>query len=113
MCQCRLAGTISYQFSVINSRFQRKMVDLRLSMADLRILIVIHAGFLLLDLLVVDVVIVVHQLVDGAVGREFDDAVGDGLDKLMVVGSKQNVSLELNKVVVESLNRLEVEVVGR
>ena len=71
----------------------------------------VHPGFLFLDLLVVDVVIILHELINGAVRGELDDAVGDGLDELMVVRSKEDVTLELHEVIVESLNALQVEVV--
>ena len=46
---------------------------------------IIHLLLKLLDLSVVDVVVVVHQLVDGAAGGKLDDAVGHGLDELVVV----------------------------
>ena len=63
----------------------------------------VQLGFLLLDGLVVDVVVVGHQLVDGATGRQLDDAVGHGVDELMVVRCKEDVALELDEVVVEGL----------
>ena len=74
--------------------------------------LVIHLLFLCLDVLIVDVVIIAHQLVDSALWSELDDAVGHGVDELMVVRCKQNVTLKLNQVVVECLNRLQIQVVG-
>ena len=47
--------------------------------------LIVHLCLLGLDRLVVDVVIVGHQLIDGALRGQFDDAVGHGVDKLMVV----------------------------
>ena len=72
----------------------------------------VHPFLLLLDLGIIDVVVVVHELVDGAFGRKLDDAVGDRLDKLMVVAGEDDVALKLNQVVVESLDGLQVQVVG-
>src|SRR3712207_8385007 len=53
-----------------------------------------------------------RPIFDGTLGREFDDAVGHGLDKLVVVAGKEDVALELREVVVKGLNAFEVEVVG-
>ena len=47
--------------------------------------LVIHLGFLFLDGLIMDIFIVGHQLIDSSVWCEFNDAIGYGLDKLMVV----------------------------
>ena len=66
-----------------------------------------------LDVVAVYVVIVLHQLIDVTLRTEFDDAVGDRLDELVVVGCEEDVSLELLEVVVERLDGFEVEVVGR
>ena len=74
--------------------------------------LIVHFLLLLLNLSVVDVVVVVHQFVNGAVGSQFDDAVGNGLDELMVVAREQNITLELHQVVVESLDAFKVKVVG-
>ena len=59
------------------------------------------------------IVLVGHEFVDGAVGRQLNDAVGYGVDKLMVVRSEEDVAAEALQVVVECLNRLHVEVVSR
>ena len=67
----------------------------------------------LLYALVGDVVVVLDALVDDAVWREFDDAVGNGLYELVVVRRHQDYALEVNQSVVERLNGFEVEVVGR
>ena len=67
----------------------------------------------LLDVVAVDVVVVLHELVDVSLGGELDDAVGYGLDELVVVGCEEDVALVLLEVVVERLDGLEVEVVGR
>lgn len=45
----------------------------------------VHLGFLLFYLIVVDIFVVGHHLVDGSAWRQFDDPVGDRLDKLMVM----------------------------
>ena len=60
-----------------------------------------------------DIVIILHHLVDDSVGRQFNDAIGHGLDELMVVRSKKDVSLVNLQVIVESLDGLQVQVVGR
>ena len=70
----------------------------------------IHLGFLLLDLFIVDVVVVGHQLVDGTLRCQFDDAVGNGIDELMVVRGEDDVALELYQVVVEGLDTLKVNI---
>ena len=72
----------------------------------------IQAFALLTDAVVVDVVFVAHEFVDGAVGREFDDTVGHGVDKLVVVRGEEDVAAEALQVVVESLDGLHVQVVG-
>ena len=38
-----------------------------------------------LDVVAVDVVVVLHELVDVSLGAKLDDAVGYGLDELVVV----------------------------
>ena len=73
----------------------------------------VHPCFLLLYLVIIDVVIVSHELVDGALWSELYDAVGHSIDELVVVGSKEYIALKGNKVVVERLNGLKVKVVGR
>ena len=72
----------------------------------------VHSVFLFLDGIAADVVVVLHELVDDAVRREFDDAGCYGLDELVVVAGEEDVALEELEVVVEGLNALEVEVVG-
>ena len=59
-----------------------------------------------------DVFIVLHHLVDDAIGSELDDAVGHGLDELVVVTAEEYVATVELQVVVERLDALEVEVVG-
>lgn len=71
----------------------------------------IHLCFLLLDLRIINVVIVSHQLIDSSFRREFDDTVGNGVDELMVVGREDDIALELYQVVVERLNGFKVKVV--
>ena len=71
----------------------------------------VHSLFLLLDGIVADVVVIVHELVYDAVWREFYDACGNSLDELVVVRAEQDVTLEELEVVVESLDALQVEVV--
>ena len=72
----------------------------------------IHAGAHLFDEVTGDVFIVFHHLVDDAIRREFDDAVGDGLDELVVVTAEEDVALIEFQVVVECLDALKVEMVG-
>lgn len=62
----------------------------------------VHSCSLLLDLVVVDILIVRHELVDGTLGRELDDTVGNRLDELGIVGGEQNVALESHEVVVQA-----------
>ena len=57
---------------------------------------------MLADLLVVDILVVGRELVDGATGRELDDAAGHGTNKLQVVGTEKDVALELHEVVVKA-----------
>ena len=72
----------------------------------------IHTGAHLFDEVTSDVFVVFHHLVDDAIRREFDDAVGDGLDELVVVTAEENVAFIELQVVVECLDALEVEMVG-
>lgn len=63
----------------------------------------IHFCFLFLYAVVEDIVVVGHQLVDGALWSQLYDAVSHSVYKLVVVRCKENVALERYKVVVESL----------
>ena len=65
------------------------------------------------NMAVADVIVVFHHLVNHSVGTDFDNAVAYGLNELVVVRRHQHVALELDQRVVERLNRLKVEVVGR
>ena len=72
----------------------------------------IHLGALLFQLLVVDVVVILHELVDCSVWSQLYDAVCHGLYELVVMAAEEDVALESYEVVVESLNALEVEMVS-
>ena len=50
--------------------------------------------------------------IDCAVGGDFNNAVGDRLDKLVVVGGKKDGSSEAFKSFVEGCDRFKVQVVG-
>ena len=54
----------------------------------------IHFFSEFLDFRVVDVVFVGHEFINLAIRCQFNDAVGDGVDKLMVVTGKEDVALE-------------------
>ena len=89
---------------------------LRLSLQKLcqpRGLFAVELSLKFLDVGVAYVVFVVHQFVDVAVWCELYDAIGHGVDKLMVVRSKENVAFEELEVVVEGLDAFHVEVVCR
>ena len=58
-----------------------------------------------------DVVVVIHHLIDNAIRRQLDDAVGDGLDELVVVAREEDVAFERLQRVVERLDGFEVQVV--
>ena len=75
-------------------------------------LLFIHAGAHLFDEVAGDVFVVFHHLVDDAIRSEFDDAVGDGLDELVVVTAEEHIAFIELQVVVECLDALEVEMVG-
>ena len=64
------------------------------------------------DALIVHVILIADEFVDRTVGSKLNDAVGHGVDKLMVVRCEEDVAAEALQVVVECLNRLHVEVVG-
>ena len=75
-------------------------------------LLPIKARLKFLHTFVTDVVFVVHELVNRAVGRKFDDAVGYGVDKFVVVRSEEDVTLVEFQVVVKRLDTFHVQVVG-
>ena len=79
---------------------------------DLSGVCAVHSLFLFMDGIAADVVVVVHELVDDACWREFDDAGCNGLDELVVVAGKEDVALEELEVVVEGLDAFQVEVVS-
>ena len=60
-----------------------------------------------------DVIVVVHHFIDDAIRRQFDDAVGDGLDELVVVAREEDIAFERLERVVERLDGFEVQVVRR
>ena len=61
-----------------------------------------------------DIVLVLSLIVDvTAVGAQVDDAVGDGVDNLIVVGGEQDIPAEVGKTVVDGCDRFKVEMVGR
>lgn len=67
----------------------------------------------LLDALIHDVIIIVHILIDYAVGCDLNYAVGNGIDKLVVMRCHQYDALVVDQRVVKRLYSLKVEVVGR
>ena len=77
-----------------------------------QILLPIHTGTHLTDVVTGDVVIIVHHLVDDAIGGELYDAVGHSLYELMVVAAEEDVAFVELQIVVECLDALKVEVVG-
>lgn len=66
-----------------------------------------------LDFVVVDIVFVAHQFVNSAIRRQFNDAVGNSVDKLMVVAGEEDVSLVELQIIVECLDAFHIQVVGR
>ena len=66
-----------------------------------------------LDAIIVDIVIVAHQLVNAAVWCDFDDTIGYGVDKFVVVRCKKDVATILLQVVIERLNTFHIQVIGR
>ena len=60
-----------------------------------------------------DVIVVVHHFIDDAIRRQLDDAVGDGLDELVVVAREEDIAFERLERVVERLDGFEVQVVRR
>lgn len=60
-----------------------------------------------------DVIVVVHHFIDDAIRRQLDDAVGDGLDKLVVMAREEDIAFERLERVVERLDGFEVQVVRR
>ena len=51
-----------------------------------------------LDVIAVDIIVILHQLVDVTLGTQLYDAVGNRLDELVVVRSEEDVALELLQV---------------
>ena len=72
----------------------------------------IHASAHLFDLVTGDVFIVFHHLVDDAIRSQLDDAVGNGLNELVVVTAEEDIAFIELQIIVECLDALEVEVVG-
>ena len=62
---------------------------------------------------IVNIILVIHQFVYDAVRSKFNDAVCHSVDKLVVVTCKKYVPLESLQVVVEGLDGLHVQMVGR
>ena len=60
-----------------------------------------------------DVVFVGHEFINRAIRCQFNDAVGDGVDELVVVAGEENVTFVEFQVVVKRLNAFHVEVVCR
>ena len=60
-----------------------------------------------------DVFVIFHHLVDDTVQCQLDNAVGNRLNELVVMRREEDISLIGLQVIVESLDRFQVEVVGR
>ena len=75
-------------------------------------IIAIHTSAKFLDVVACDVFVVLHHLIDDTVWSELDDAVRNGLNELVVVRSEKYITLVELQVVVERLDRFEVQVVG-
>ncbi len=60
-----------------------------------------------------DIFVKIAHVVGDAVWGDFDDAVCDGFDELMVVRGEQDDALEVDEPVVDCGDGFEVEVVGR
>ena len=60
-----------------------------------------------------DIFIVFHHLVDDTIRSQFNDTVGYRLNELVVMRSKEYITLIELQVIVECLDRFQVEVVGR
>ena len=105
---CSIGHAIPFGRNIPLAPFAR---GIRLIYSEL--LIAIHASAHFLDMVASDIFVVLHHLVDDAVRSEFDDTVGHGLDELVVVRSEEHITLIELQVIVECLDRFEVEVVGR
>ena len=55
----------------------------------------------------------VCHLVNGAARADFDDAIGDGLDELVVMAGEHDGAFVVLKGIVEGGNAFQVQVVGR
>ena len=75
-------------------------------------IIAIHTSAKFLDVVAGDVFVVLHHLVDDTVWSELDDTVRNGLNELVVVRSEKYITLVELQVVVERLDRFQVQVVG-
>ena len=73
----------------------------------------VHFSFQLLYLLVVNVIIVIHEFIDSAGWRKLYDTICYSLNKFVVMRRKQDVSSIRFQVVVECLDRFQIQVVGR
>ena len=73
--------------------------------------LLVHLFLEFFDLIIIDVLIVIHQLVNGALWCQFDDAVCHGLDKLVVMTRKEDVAFERHQIVVKCLNTLQIQMV--
>ena len=60
-----------------------------------------------------DIFVIFHHLVDDTVRSQLDNAVGNRLNKFVVMRREEDISLVRLQVVVESLNRFQVQVIGR
>ena len=61
----------------------------------------------------VQVFIVGGNLVDHTIWCQFDDTVGNGLNKFVVMRREEDISFVRLQVVVECLDRFQIQVVGR
>ena len=60
-----------------------------------------------------NIFVILHHLVNDTVWRKFNDTVRHGLDKLMVVRGKEDISFINLQVIIKCLNRLQVKMVSR
>ena len=72
----------------------------------------VHLVSLFLYLLIVDVFVIRHELIDDATRCELYHSVCHGLYEFVVMTREEDVALEQSQVIIESLDTFEVEMVG-
>ena len=75
--------------------------------------LLIHLGSQLFDVVGSNVLVIFHHLVDDTIRSQFNHTISNGLNKFVVMRREEDITFVSLQIVIECLNRLQVEMIGR